>query len=136
MPKPEPFKQVAVVPNLQPTCKYRVVALDPSVRGADGRILTAEIEIPNEELSPGPRGYRVQVVDYDASNRILYQPDPYRPEDLMKVPNNPEKDRAFHARNIYAIVMRVLARFERALGRRVAWSFDGHQLTISPHAFL
>jgi hypothetical protein len=32
--------------------------------------------------------------------------------------------------------MRVLACFERALGRRVAWSFAGHQLTIAPHAFL
>jgi hypothetical protein len=129
-------KQVAIVPNLQPTCTYRIIALDPSIKGADGKVLTSDIEIPNEELSPGPRGYRVQVIDYDASNRILYKPDPYRPEDLMKVPENPEKDRAFHARNVYVIVMRVLARFERALGRRVAWSFDGHQLTIAPHAFL
>ncbi len=136
MPKPELAKQVAVVPNLQPTCKYRVIALDPSVRGSDQRILTAEIEIPNEELAPGPRGYRVQVVDYDASNKILYQPAPYRGSDLLKVPTRPEKDRAFHARNTYAIVMRVLARFERALGRRVRWSFLGHQLTIAPHAFL
>src|SRR5713226_10430674 len=118
-------QQIAVVPNLQPTCKYRVIALDPSVRGSDQRVLTAEIEIPNEELAPGPRGYRVQVVDYDASNKILYQPAPYRTSDLLKVPQNPEKDRAFQARNSYAIVMRVLARFERALGRRVRWSFLG-----------
>ncbi len=129
-------KQVAVVPNLQPTCKYRIVALDPSVRGSDNKILTAVIEIPNEQLAPGPRGYRVQVVDYDASNQILYEPAPYRESDNRKVPAHPEKDRAFHARNTYAIVMRVLARFERALGRRVGWSFLGHQLTVAPHAFL
>jgi hypothetical protein len=129
-------RQIAVVPNLQPTCKYRIVALDPSVRGSDKKILTAVIEIPNERLAPGPRGYRVQVVDYDASNQILYQPAPYRESDNRKVPAHPEKDRAFHARNTYAIVMRVLARFERALGRRVGWSFLGHQLTVAPHAFL
>ncbi|HWB84699.1 MAG TPA: hypothetical protein VG675_11210 [Bryobacteraceae bacterium] len=129
-------RQVAVVPNLQPTCTYRVVALDPSVRGSDRNVLTADIEIPNEQLSPGPRGYRVQVVDYDSSNRILYEPADVNDKDNLKVPKNLEKDRAFHARNVYAIVMRVLARFERALGRRVGWSFLGHQLTLAPHAFV
>jgi hypothetical protein len=128
-------KPAELTPIVQPSCTYRVIALDPSVRGADGAVLTALIEIPNEALSPGPRGYRVQVIDYDASNRILYKPAPYQASDLLKVVSNPEKDRAFQARNAYAIVMRVLARFERALGRRVRWSFPGHQLTIAPHAF-
>ncbi|HET9165384.1 MAG TPA: hypothetical protein VFP11_05265, partial [Candidatus Angelobacter sp.] len=93
-------------------------------------------EIPNEELAPGPRGYRVQVVDYDASNQILYEPVPYSDIEKLRVPSRPEKDRGFHARNTYAIVMRVLARFEQALGRRVSWSFLGHQLNVAPHAFL
>ncbi len=132
---PKSAKHVAIIPNLRPTCRYRIVALDPTIKGADGKILTALIEIPNEELLPGPRGYRVQVVDYDASNHVLYKPAPYRSQDLEKA-SRPETDRAFHARNTYAIVMSVLARFERALGRRVPWSFAGHQITIAPHAFL
>ncbi len=37
--------------------------------------------------------------------------------------------------NTYAIIMRTLARFEFALGRRVAWSFPGHQIQVAPHAF-
>ena len=43
---------------------------------------------------------------------------------------------AFHGQNIYALVMRTLARFEYALGRRVHWGFDGHQLHVAPHAFV
>src|ERR1035438_7132691 len=101
--KPARAKPAALTPLVQPTCPYRVIALDPSVRAADGAVLTALIEIPNEELAPGPRGYRVQVIDYDASNRILYRPAPYKASDLLKVVSNPEKDRAFQARNVYAI---------------------------------
>ena len=32
--------------------------------------------------------------------------------------------------------MRTLGLFEFALGRRVAWGFEGHQLYVAPHAFL
>src|SRR5690242_14977411 len=49
-----------------PTRKLTILALDPSVR-AGGKILRAQIEIPNEALEPGPRGYRVFIVDYDSS---------------------------------------------------------------------
>ena len=31
--------------------------------------------------------------------------------------------------------MKTLARFEFALGRRIQWSFPGHQILVSPHAF-
>jgi hypothetical protein len=133
---PKSARHVAIVPNRQPACKYRIIALDPTTKDRDGKILTALIEIPNEQLMPGPRGYRVQVVDYDATNRILYKAAPYRAQDLERNVAHPETDRAFHARSTYAIVMSVLARFERALGRRVPWSFAGHQITIAPHAFL
>ena len=27
------------------------------------------------------------------------------------------------------------AQFERALGRRLSWSFGGHQIKVAPHAF-
>jgi hypothetical protein len=135
MPTRKPPRAKPAAPNVQSTCTYRVVALDPSVRGADGDVLTAIIEIPNEALAPGPSGPRVRVVDYDASNRILYRPASYPANDPLTVVSNPEKDRSFQARNAYAIVMRVLARFEHALGRRVRWGFPGHQLTIAPHAF-
>ncbi len=120
------------------TRKLRIIAQDPSVTTRDGRLLTAEVEVPAEDLQPGPRGYRVQVVDYDASTATLYKPAPQQPGlDLFRSLSDSEllASPDFHAQNTYAIVMRVLARFEFALGRRVKWSFSGHQIQVAPHAF-
>ncbi len=127
--------------------KMRIVAQDPSV-AVGGRILTAEVDVPAEELAPGPRGYRVHVIDYDASTGHLYAPLAYLPPvpKSKRWLENPAAevsdavilgDPGFHAQNVYAIVMRTLARFEFALGRRVGWGFDspGHQIKVAPHAF-
>lgn len=132
---------IAKVPALRRR-KLRIIAQDPAIR-VDGRILTAEVDVPAEELAPGPWGHRVHVIDYDASSNTLFKPleytsgkngeptDPFRNAPDTRLLNDPR----FHAQNVYAIVMRVLARFERALGRRVSWSFNGHQLKVAPHAF-
>jgi hypothetical protein len=134
------------------TRSLTVLAQDPAVR-INGKLLLTTVSIPYEELADGPVGYRVKVIDYDASADVLYQPlqvrdaqgelaDPYaRPEgklsaaDIRAWENRLLADPAFHAQNAYAIVMRTLARFEFALGRRVEWGFVGHQLHIAPHAF-
>ena len=129
-------------PALRRTQELTIIAQDPSVK-ADGKILTAQVSVPAEELAPGPRGYRVQVIDYDSSTGVLYPPleyriledgaynDPFQGESDEILLNDPK----FHAQNVYAIIMRTLARFESALGRRVGWSFQGHQLQVAPHAF-
>ena len=57
-------------PNTQ---KMTIIAQDPSVK-VKGHILTAEIDVPAEELIPGPCGYRVNVIDYDATANMLYEP--------------------------------------------------------------
>lgn len=131
------------------TRKLTIVAQDPGVLDEDDHILTTQIEIPAEELAPGPRGYRVHVVDYDASTDSFYIPQDY--DDLDKPTNcYPDpfdgslepltretilNDPGFHAQNVYAIIMRTLARFEFALGRRVDWGFNGQQIYVAPHAF-
>jgi len=56
--------------------KFRIVAQDPAVR-LKGRILTAQVEVPAEELASGPWGHRVHVIDYDASTQTLYRPLKY-----------------------------------------------------------
>ncbi len=128
--------------SLRSTRKLSIIAQDPSVK-IDGRIVRASIDVPAEELLSGPRGYRVAVVDYDVTANALYQPA-HLPSGLDGEYHDPFQDAAdhvilsdprFHAQNVYAIAMRILARFEFALGRRVQWGCEGHQLNILPHAF-
>ena len=121
-----------------------VIAQDPSVRqnGPKGPILMAKIAVPAEDLIAGPIGYRVQVVDYDSTTRRFNGAHDL-PDNLANEPPAWAKgdakildDFRFHAQNVYALVMKTLARFEFALGRRVGWSFRTHQLKVSPHGML
>src|SRR5512138_1703269 len=114
---------------LAATRKISVIAQDPSVKRRDGTILMAKIDIPAEDLAPGPIGYRVQVVDYDSSTGT-YHGSHDLPASLGDEPPGWTKgspgivrDFRFHAQNTYALVMKTLSRFEFALGRRVGWSF-------------
>src|SRR4051794_4126266 len=95
------------------TRRLTIIAQDPTVRSG-GRIVRARVEIPAEPVAAGPTGYRVQVIDYDASSNTLYRPlrlggrDPFaRASDRRLI-----ADPRFHAQNSYAIVMRTLSRFE------------------------
>lgn len=127
--------------SLKATRHLTILAQDPAVK-IEGALVRAQIEIPAEELLPGPCGYRVNVIDYDTSANLLYAPldlasalveenDPFRHANDAELLGNP----GFHAQNSYAIAMRILARFEFALGRRIPWGSGGHQLHIAPHAF-
>jgi hypothetical protein len=60
------------------TRKLTIMAQDPSVKDATGKILKTQVSIPYEKLGPGPRGYRVHVVDYDASQRFIQAIRPWR----------------------------------------------------------
>jgi hypothetical protein len=124
------------MPELR-TRRMPVLAQDTGVKRGD-TILTASVRVPWEDLGSGPTGHRVQVVDYDATTRTMYAaPDPPDVDDVSDPPDNAEilGDPGFHARNVYALVMRTLARFEYALGRRVSWYSRAHQLKVLPHAF-
>ncbi|MBX3724504.1 MAG: hypothetical protein KF823_01125 [Xanthomonadales bacterium] len=122
--------------------KLTILAQDPNVRVA-GEPLWSDVTLPCEPLLPGPCGARVKVVDYDASQDRLYLPleggyeadgqplDPY-----AAMPGEHRlRDPRFHQQNAYAVAMRILCRFEHALGRRVNFGFNSHQLHIAPHAF-
>jgi hypothetical protein len=121
-----------------PTRKMTIIAQDPAVR-RDNKIVMATIDVPAEDLRMGPMGYRVQVVDYDATRRVFHGSHDL-PRSVDKEPKSwregqpsIQRDFRFHAQNAYALVMKTLARFEFALGRRIPWSFKTHQLKVAPH---
>lgn len=118
------------------TGQVRVVAQDPSVRdGVAGPILTGLVSFPAEETRDGPSGHRVQVIDYDSTTQTMYAPARMATATAERSDEDIVGDPAFHALNVYGLVMSTLGRFEFALGRRVAWGFPGHQLKVVPHAF-
>ncbi|MFN6992888.1 MAG: hypothetical protein ACK4PH_01720 [Aquincola tertiaricarbonis] len=134
------------------TRKLTILAQDPSIR-VNGTCAFAQVDNPAEVLSSGPTGYCVKVVDFDASANVLYAPrhylpDPASQDDDPYVPKEGQPlaarkrweakvlaDPAVHAQHCYAIIMRTLAHFEFALGRRVSWGFSGHRMHVAPHAF-
>jgi hypothetical protein len=99
----------------------------------------ARIDVPAEQLMPGPIGYRVQVVDYDTSRgqyHGAHDLEMAEPEGWRKGHASIVSDFRFHAQNVYALMMKTLARFEFALGRRIGWSFGVHQLKVAPNGLL
>ena len=133
--------------------KLTIIAKDPGLRiGATDSLAFASVDVAAEVLAKGPTGYRIKVVDYNATERLAYDNDckyqkrngalldPFAAKDDAELASPAYEARLlgdpnFHAQNAYAIAMRTLGFFERALGRRVSWSSGGHQLHIAPHAF-
>ena len=118
--------------------RIEIVAQDPSVVTSAGRVVTAVVTLPAEDLDDGPMGCSIYIMDYDASTGRMYRPAEPRDWFDIKLPatraallNDPE----YQAWNAYAIVHSTLQRFEFALGRRVGWGIRGHQLKVVPHAF-
>ena len=103
------------VPRTAKTRPLTIVAQDPSVLDRHGKPLLTTVNVPAEELAPGPSGYRVRVVDYDASTGTFYKPlqegenlggfkDPHEGREFEELLGDPR----FHQQNVYAIAMRVL----------------------------
>lgn len=115
----------------------RLIAQDPSVLGDDKKILTARVRVPWSRMEVGPRGARLHVVDYDTATGRYTRHAPIGGEDLFAdaSDNTLKTDKAFHAQHVYGTAARTLAVFETALGRRLPWGFENHQLSLVPHAF-
>ena len=113
----------------------KIYASDPMT----GRNLgnRARVDVENEALQPGPIGERIMVVDYNATTDKFYPP--VNLDDmalLMQGGLDPtESDPRFHQQMVYAVAMRTLENFDRALGRRIFLSKAGVPLRIFPHAF-
>lgn len=131
--------------------RLRIFAIDPTLAAAmETRDLATEtVTVPWEALEPGPIGEYVEIIDIDAASGLAYAPlDLSHPEVLAQdglVPS--EGSPQFHQQMVYAVAMRTVDTFRRALGRAPFWAErivrdeDGEwrrgfmrRLRIYPHA--
>jgi len=129
--------------------RLRVYAFDPSLSASQDTagINVARLEIPWEpKLAPGPIGEYLAVIDVDPVSNAAYAPvDLDHPHLLSQDGMAPTlADPRFHQQMVYAVAMKTIGHFERALGRTAQWSSrrspDGGeeyvpQLRLYPHAF-
>ncbi|MER8810380.1 S8 family serine peptidase [Mesorhizobium australicum] len=105
----------------------RVFAFDPSL-GTDidtVAINQAIVDVRWEaDLQRGPVGEYIEVVDVDPASGAAYAPvDLNHPALLQQNGLTPsEGDPRFHQQMVYAVAMRTIEHFERALGRTALWS--------------
>jgi hypothetical protein len=129
--------------------KLRVFAVDPglTLRFETAVINEMTLHIPWEDLEPGPSGEYVAVIDEDDKGKLLYEPiDLNRAEVLAQDGLTPSDGNPhFHQQMAYAVAMRVIRTFERALGRLTHWPQPEksgraavkyeRQLKLYPHYF-
>jgi subtilisin family serine protease len=132
-----------------PYRRLRIYSADPSLSGSLATVATNEVtvEVPWEDLQPGPSGEYLLVDDVDATHQ---RNDPVNLNDPLLLARDgwaPSAGNAqFHQQMVYAVAMKTIHHFERALGRPVLWrprpvpdkpdddSKFVPQLTIRPHA--
>ncbi|MDB5243465.1 MAG: peptidase and in kexin sedolisin [Spirosoma sp.] len=116
------------MPTIAPPAhrRLRIFAIDPTLAAAmDTRDLATDtVAVPWEALEPGPVGEYIEVIDIDAASGLAYAPvDLSRPEVLAQdglVPS--EGSPQFHQQMAYAVAMRTVEVFRRALGRTPFWA--------------
>lgn len=114
--------------------RLQIYPYDPMLgRSRQNRIT---IEVPYEDLEPGPRGQLISVIDYDASSGRTYQPVDLNDGSLLASDGLAPSvdDPRFHQQMVYAVCMKVAENIERTIGRRFTFR-GGRKLQVLPHAF-
>ena len=132
------------------TRSLRVFAFDPLAGTKLETVSLNEttIPVPWEKLEPGPVGEYLEVVDVDPATGVAYAPiDLDAPFPLSQAGYRPtEANPQFHQQMVYAVAMKTIQHFEKALGRVALWaprivkangkveSYYVPRLRIYPHA--
>jgi hypothetical protein len=119
----------ARAPEIPPPTRrrLRVYAYDPSL-GTHLETLginEATLDVTWEaDLQPGPVGEYLEVIDVDPASQCCYAPvDLNHPYLLVQDGLGPsEANPQFHQQMAYAVAMKTIEHFERALGRVALWS--------------
>lgn len=107
--------------------KLRVFTYDPLLANNPDLLhlnqTTLEV-IWEDKLLPGPVGEYLEVVDVDPATGCSYAPvDLNHPSILSTAGLTPsEADPRFHQQMVYAVAMKTIQHFERALGRVALWA--------------
>lgn len=106
--------------------RLRIFASDPSLTAVleTARRAVATVEVAWETLAPGPVGEYLEVVDIDPATRAAYAPVDLEDRRVIATAGltPAENDPRFHQQMVYAVAMRTIEAFERALGRKAQWS--------------
>jgi hypothetical protein len=106
--------------------RLEIFAIDPSADTSIANVAISRCVLPVrwEPLAPGPIGEYIEVIDVDPSSNSVY--DPVDLDDKHLVAQNgltpSEGSPQFHQQMVYAVAMKTIENFERALGRRIIWS--------------
>jgi hypothetical protein len=124
--------------------RLRVYALDPSfsARLETSAVNDVVIQVRWEKLARGPVGEYLEVKDVDAANKEYAPVDLDDSRLLAQDGWAPSEGNAqFHQQMVYAVAMKTIQNFERALGRPVLWRHRGQveedfvpRLLVRPHA--
>lgn len=123
--------------------RLRVYAFDPqsstSIETAGFNVATIELAWEDwfeQPLQPGPINDYLEIIDVDPISGQLYEPvDLNDPFVLARDGLDPsEGDPRFHQQMVFAVAMKTIRSFERALGRRIFWSpyWDNKSKTYVP----
>jgi len=125
--------QLAMNPPIRKpeTRDLRVFAFDPllSYNPDFLHINQTTLKVKWEPLEPGPVGEYLEVMDVDPSTGCCYAPvDLNHPSILSQAGLSPsEADPRFHQQMVYAVAMKTIEHFERALGRVALWAPRFHK---------
>lgn len=124
MPSKTPLPQPAMR-------RLKVYAFDPnasldlgSAKFNQATISLAWDPSSEESLRPGPINDYFEVIDIDPVSNKLYPPVDLEHPDLLAQDGLPptEGDPRFHQQMVFAVAMKTVRLFERALGRKVLWA--------------
>jgi hypothetical protein len=114
----------APIPAVRP---LRVYAYDPALGAKLDTISINEATLEvrwEENLQPGPIGEYIEVIDVDPASQCCYAPvDLNNPYILTRSGLTPsEGNPQFHQQMVYAVAMKTIEYFEKALGRVAFWA--------------
>ncbi|HKE84267.1 MAG TPA: hypothetical protein VKB50_10945 [Vicinamibacterales bacterium] len=129
--------------------QLRIFAFDPSLSTQFDMAGIGEITIAvpwEKDLSSGPVGEYIEVIDADPASGLFYKPVDLNDKWVLAqdgvAPS--ETNPLFHQQMVYAVAMTTIGHFERALGRVALWSSHRgvgneddqfvRRLRIYPHA--